>query len=368
MLRKGVCHEVFRDGRSDFQERTKMRTGLLMVGCGALAVAGFGSGYLFRDTGAADAARVAEQVRTGLEAKVKAMESEVTEARKAREDVATAAGAERERAAKELAELRTKLKDAEEKVAKAAKAPPVAQTGVAVKGGGGMMKSMAEMMKDPAFREMAKGQQVAMLDLEYGKLFERFKLSDGEKQDLKNLLAERKSKEMDFGLTVMAGERDEKKVAEGLKALEASKTEIDGKIRTFLNNEEDFQKYKSWEETKGERMQLNMSGSAFSNVGEPLTSEQEDRLVAAMHAARTQVKDLPDMQKPENFKPENLTPEMADRMMKSFESQASQVAQQAGGFLSPKQIEALKTMQQTQKSMQEMGLKMISSGAFGGKK
>ena len=311
---------------------------------------------------------MAEGLRAGLEAKVKALEGEVAEARKAREDVAASAGAERERAAKELAEVRAKLKEAEEKIAKAAKAPPAAQASVAVKAEGGVAKSMAEMMKDPAFKEMAKSQQVAMLDFEYGKLFERFKLSDGEKQDLKNLLAESKAKELDFGLAMMAGEKDEKKIAEGAKALEASKAEIDGKIRTFLNNEEDFQKYKNWEETKGERMQLNMSGAAFSNVGEPLTSEQEDRLVAAMHAARTQVKDLPDLQKPENFKPENMTPEMVERMMKSYDSQASQVAQQAADFLSPKQIEALKTMQQTQKTMQEMGLKMMSSGAFGGKK
>jgi hypothetical protein len=345
-----------------------MRTGILTIGCTVLAVAGFGGGYLFRDTGAVEAARVAEGLRSGLEAKVKTLEGEVAEARKAREDVAASAGAERERAAKELAEVRAKLKEAEEKIAKAAKAAPVAQASVAVKAEGGVAKSMAEMMKDPAFKEMAKTQQVAMLDFEYGKLFERFKLSDGEKQDLKNMLAERKSKEMDFGLAMMAGEKDEKKIAEGVKALEAFKAESDAKIRTFLNNEEDFQKYKNWEETKGERMQLNMSGAAFSNVGEPLTSEQEDRLVAAMHAARTQVKDLPDLQKPENFKPENMTSEMVERMMKSYDSQASQVAQQAADFLSPKQIEALKTMQQTQKTMQEMGLKMMSSGAFGGKK
>jgi hypothetical protein len=345
-----------------------MRTGILTIGCTVLAVAGFGGGYLFRDTGAGEAARVAEGLRAGLEAKVKTLEGEVAEARKAREDVAASAGAERERVAKELAEVRAKLKEAEEKIAKAAKAPPAAQASVAVKAEGGVAKSMAEMMKDPAFKEMAKSQQVAMLDFEYGKLFERFKLSDGEKQDLKNMLAERKSKEMDFGLAMMAGEKDEKKIAEGVKALEAFKAESDAKIRTFLNNEEDFQKYKNWEETKGERMQLNMSGAAFSNVGEPLTSEQEDRLVAAMHAARTQVKDLPDLQKPENFKPENMTPEMVERMMKSYDSQASQVAQQAADFLTPKQVEALKTMQQTQKTMQEMGLKMMSSGAFGGKK
>lgn len=347
---------------------TNMRTGLLTIGCTALAVAGFGGGYLFRDTGAVEAAMVADKVRAGLEAKVKTLEGEAAEARKAREDVATAAGAERERAAKELAEVRAKLKEAEEKIAKAAKAAPAVQGSLTVKGGGGVMKSMGEMMKDPAFKEMAKSQQVAMLDMEYGKLFERFKLSDGEKQDLKNLLAERKSKELDFGLAMMAGEKDEKKIEAGAKALEASKAEIDGKIRTFLNNEEDFQKYKSWEETKGERIQLSMSGAAFSNVGEPLTSEQEDRLVTAMHAARTQVKDLPDLQKPENFKPENMTPEMVERMMKSYDSQASQVAQQAADFLSPKQIEALKTMQKTQKTMQEMGLKMMSSGAFGGQK
>ncbi len=345
-----------------------MRTGVLTICCSVLAVGGLGGGFLFRDTGAGEAARVAENLRTGLEAKVKTLEGEVAEARKAREDVAASAGAERERAAKELAEVRAKLTEAEEKVAKAAKAAPVAQASVAVKAEGGVAKSMAEMMKDPAFKEMAKSQQVAMLDFEYGKLFERFKLSDGEKQDLKNLLAERKSKEMDFGLAMMAGEKDEKKIAEGVKALEAYKTESDGKIRTFLNNEEDFQKYKNWEETKGERMQLNMSGAAFSNVGEPLTSEQEDRLVAAMHTARTQVKDLPDLQKPENFKPENMTPEMVERMMKSYDSQASQVAQQAADFLTPKQVEALKTMQQTQKTMQEMGLKMMSSGAFGGQK
>jgi hypothetical protein len=343
-----------------------MRTRLLTIACTVFA--GFGGGYLFRDTGAEEAARRAEKVTTGLEAKVKTLEGEVSEARKACEDAEAAVGAERERAAKELAELRAKLKEAEEKVAKAAKAAPVVQAGATLKADGGVGKSMAEMMKNPAFKEMAKSQQVAMLDFEYGKLFERFNLSDGEKQDLKNLLAERKSKEMDLGLAMMAGEKDWNKIAEGAKELEAFKTENDGKIRTFLNNEEDFQKYKSWEETKGDRMQLNVSGAAFSNVGEPLTSEQEDRLVAAMHAARTQVKDLPDLQKPENFRPENMTPEMVERMMKSYDSQASQVAQQAASFLTPKQMEALKTMQKTQKSMQEMGLKMLSSGAFGGRK
>jgi hypothetical protein len=59
---------------------------------------------------------------------------------------------------------------------------------------------------------------------------------------------------------------------------------------------------------------------------------------------------------------------MTDRLMTSYDQQVKQVLASAAGFLTPKQLEALKALQQQQRAMQEAGLKMSSMMFGSGKK
>ena len=288
---------------------------------------------------------------------------ETTVADLARErDQAQALAASKEQLARELDR---KLGETETKLAAALKPRPPA---AAVKGPEQKpMNVVAEMMKNPEMKEVIKQQQLAQLDMLYGGLFKRFSLNEAEKEDFKKLLAERVQAESDFAMRAMGGEIPQKDMLEAQKALTEAKNASDLKIKTFLNNEQDYLAYQTWEQAKPERMVLSMGQSAFASAGEPLTGAQEDQLVNAMMSARTRRTDIPDLTKAENVSPENLSSTALEKILASYDVQAQEVAATAASFLSPKQLEALKTMQQQQKAMQEMGLKM-SGAMFGGKK
>jgi len=171
---------------------------------------------------------------------------------------------------------------------------------------------------------------------------------------------------LEMSLQMMGGGGSPQDSAAAVEELKRSKDASDQKIRSFLSNEADYQTFQKWEQTKGERVLLIMGASAFAGAGEPLTVAQEDQLVSAMLAARTQASSVPDMTKTENLTPGNLTPQMTEKVLANYDAQAAQVAAGAASYLSPVQMEALKALQKQQRALQEMGLKMGAS-MVGGK-
>ena len=284
-----------------------------------------------------------------------------------------AAKAEAAKAAAQVKELEQKLKDTETKLTTAKEAATKANRYARPSDPVGSpsdkkpLSAMADMMNNPAMKEMVKQQNLAQMDMQYGKLFQRFQLSDEEKQNLKQIIADRMQLEVDLGLKMLGGEVTPGQRKAMISELTSAKKVNDEKIKTFLNNDDDYKTFQQWEDSKPERMQLFLGQAAFSNAGEPLSSQQEDQLVASMLTARNSAKGIPDMNKPENVTPGNLTEAMGSKLLASFDQQAQQVLADAAKYLSPKQLEALKTMQTQQRAMQETGLKM-SQMMFGGKK
>lgn len=234
------------------------------------------------------------------------------------------------------------------------------------KGGGSALK---DMMKMPGMKEMMKQQSLAQMEMQYGGLFKLFKLNPEERENLKQLLAARGSAEMDMGLKFM----DEKLTPEQRKQItadyETAKKANDEAIHTFLGDEGDYKTFKHWEETKPERVQMEMMGGRgqFESVGEPLTPEQEQKLIDVMAAVRKAPSKVPDLSKPENLSPENMTDEALRRLMEKTAHDAQTVSQNAAGFLSARQLEALGKMQEQQRTMTEAGLKMSRAMFNGGK-
>ena len=336
---------------------------LLLCAVGLALVCGaFVSGFSWRDSEVAvvrqqadNAARAGDHLRESFEASVAELTRERDEARELSQKLDA-----------EVGQLAKKLAESQAAAVKAA-ANARAQPSIGNQGSpGSSMKTLAEVFKKPEMKDVVVQQNLAQLDMIYGKLYDRLQLDNSEKQDLKNLLSERMRAELEVSMLMMSGDvSPQKAVASGQEILKAN-AESDQKIRAFLNNETDYQTFQKWEQSKPERMILSMGAAVFAGTGEPLSIAQEDQLVSAMFAARTQVSSVPDMTKPENFTPGNLSPQSSERILANSDAQAAQVAAGAAVYLSPTQMEALKVFQKQQRAMQEMGLKM-SAAMMGGK-
>lgn len=218
---------------------------------------------------------------------------------------------------------------------------------------------LLEMMKNPAMKDMMKQQQVMALDSQYGKLFAKFNFSDAEKAEFKQLLGDRLTAEAELGLKMMEDLTPEQRKALTKEYEDAHKTS-DARIHDFLNSENDYNLFKNWEDTKGERMQLDLGRSLFDTAGEPLSAQQEDLLIQVMHQVRMQPSPVPDLSKPQNFDPSHLSQADIDQQLAHYDSSSQSIANQAAQFLSPKQLETLRTMQQQWRGFAESSLKMTS--------
>ncbi len=319
---------------------------VLTLLCGA-----FGAGFSWRDgelaearQKAAGAAGAAVRAQETLEASVATLTRERDEAREQGEKLGD--------------QLRELVKKAAESEAALARATAQAKAQPAKAAAGNPMKPMAEMMKTPEMRDALIQQNLGQVDMFYGKLYDRLQLEGADRQDFKNLLTERMRAELEMSFQMMAGDFSQQQSGAALEELRKANTASDQKIRAFLSNENDYKAFQTWEQTKADRMLLNMGTPAFASAGEPLTVAQEDQLVSAMFAARTKASAVPDMSKPENFTAANLSPDMTQKILADYDAQVALVAAGAAAYLSPTQLEALKALQKQQRALQEMGLKM----------
>jgi hypothetical protein len=228
-------------------------------------------------------------------------------------------------------------------------------------------KMWTEMMKNPAMKEVMKQQRAVMLESQYGKLFGRFNLSEEEKTFLKNLLSDRLALDSELGIKLMGDDVTPEQRSAIVKGHQDSKKASDARIRDFLNNEDDYAAFQKWEDTKGERMQVEMGRSLFENAGEALSPEQEQQLVDTMHRLRSSSDGANDFTKPENFDPSRFNDDEIARQLRRLDDQARQVYEAASKFLSPAQLQALRTWQQQMSSMTAASMQMAKA-MFQGKK
>jgi hypothetical protein len=228
-------------------------------------------------------------------------------------------------------------------------------------------KMWTEMFKNPAMKEVMKQQRLAMLDTQYAKLFSTFNLTDEEKAFFKNLLADRLTLESELGIKMIDSDLTKEERTALVKEHQDGKKASDARIREFLNNEDDYAAFQRWEDTKGERMQVEMGRSLFANSGEALTPEQEQQLVDTMHRVRSAPDGSADLSKPENFDPSRISDDEIARQLTKLDDHARQVYDAASKFLSPTQLQALRTLQQQMNAMTAAGLQMAKT-MFQGKK
>jgi hypothetical protein len=337
-----------------------MKTTFAAATGAALLLAGFGAGSFWKDL---DLQQERRANTSKLELERLASASEIAKLGSQIASLESSlAGSKQELSAagENAAKLEEALRGAQAQLArKAVQASDSGAKGVPPQGGGrNLGKMLVEMMNAPEMKDMMQQQQQAQIDLMYGGLYARLRLNEADRQELKRLIAERVKEEADLGLKMMGEGLSKEQQAAAMKAFTDFKNANELKIKTFLNNEQDYQMFQGWENSKPDRMSLHLGSAAFSAVGEPLSPEQEDLLVKAMTGARTRRTDVPDLTKIENFSALGGDEKTMERILDGFKTQSEEVAAAAGSFLSPKQLEALKTMQEQQQVMQAAGIKM----------
>lgn len=224
---------------------------------------------------------------------------------------------------------------------------------------GSPMAEMAKMMGNPAMKNMIRTQQKAQMDAAYGPLFKYLQFSDADMEAFKNLLLDKKLALMDISMDMMnkaTTPEQRKAAADRIKELTAG---YDTRIKTFLGDK-DYPVYQSFEGTQPERVQVNMFKGTLS-ASNPLTEDQEDNLIRAMHDARTNFRySTTGVGNGQIDDPSQLTPERAAKILEDSARLKEQYVAKAAVILTPSQLEQFKASQEQMQALQEAGMKMAA--------
>lgn len=227
------------------------------------------------------------------------------------------------------------------------------------KGGFGQM--LASMMNDPDVKKMIQEQQRAMIEPLYGPLIKQMNLSPEEADAFKKLLTDNMMKSTEQATSLFAGgsSTNRQEVVAGLTAQQKA---FDEEVKAMLG-ETRYQQYKDYQQTMGERAQLNAFRQQNAMSGAPLTEGQTEQLLALMNEEkkRAAAEGAPQLggggQDAANLEA-MLSEDKTRQMLESQELVNQRVYQRAAEVLAPEQLEAFGRFQTNQLQMMKMGMSM----------
>ena len=230
---------------------------------------------------------------------------------------------------------------------------------------GGMLE---KMMKDPAMREMVRGQQKAAINMMYGGLFKEMNLSPEEKEKLTGILTETQMKSVENARGLFGETKEGEAPEEATKLLTDAKKQSDAEIKALLGDER-YAQFTDYQKNIGERMQIDQLKTRLEGENLSLQDQQSAQLLQAMKEERDAVPaPIPSdaTRSPGDVK-SMMTPENIDKQIQWMDDYNRRVLDRAAQFLSPEQLKSYREMQEQQASLQQMGLKMARE-MFGARK
>lgn len=218
--------------------------------------------------------------------------------------------------------------------------------------------AMADMMKDPAMKEMMKTQMRSQLEFAYRDLFDLLGLDPAKQEVLTKMLADRAGAGMEMGLAMMGGDKmsqeEQRKKTEEAKAA----TAVSDKALRELLGEADYAKFESFEKSQPERQQLNMLNSQLKEKGIALSEEAETKLMDVMFQERSNFKYDTDFADQKNFDMDKYNEAGLTRYAEQQKELRGKILSRVEGILTPDQIEVFRRSQEQQAAMEKMGMEM----------
>jgi hypothetical protein len=222
-------------------------------------------------------------------------------------------------------------------------------------------KFISQMMKDPEARQVIRDQQRMMMDQLYAPLFKQMGLMPEEAEKLKDFLADQQVKSAEQASSLLDGSATSR--AETLNALNAAQQEADEQVRQFLC-EGRYTQYKDYQQTLGERAQLNQLKQQMAGGENPLTDQQLEQLLVVMkeekqNAAAATGQPLPGTSHDNANLHAMLSGDQTEKLLEAFETVSSRTYERASGMLSPDQLSVFGRFQTHQLQAMRMGMKLF---------
>ncbi|RPI98052.1 MAG: hypothetical protein EHM39_08605 [Chloroflexi bacterium] len=226
----------------------------------------------------------------------------------------------------------------------------------------GLGDVIGKMMSDPDTKKFIRDQQRAMMDQLYKPLIKQLGLTPEQAAGFKDLLADNMMKGAEKAGSLFGGASQTNR-AELTAAMAADQKAFDDQVKDFLG-EDRYSSFKDYQETVGDRAQLNMYRQQ-NDAGEyPLNDLQIEQLLAAVKEEKRNVSATmgatffgADQQ--QAAMDAMLSEENADKLIQSQEIVNERVFQRARSILSPDQLQAYAGFQTNQLQMMRVGMTMI---------
>jgi hypothetical protein len=222
-------------------------------------------------------------------------------------------------------------------------------------------KFISQMMQDPEARQVIRDQQRMMMDQLYAPLFKQIGLMPEEAEKLKDFLVDRQLNGAEQASSLFVGSATNR--AETLKALNAAQQEADEQVRQFLG-ESRYDLYKDYQQTLGERAQLNQLKQQMAGGENPLTDQQLEQLLVLMKEEKENVaaatgQPLPGTGHDEANLQAMFSGDQMENLVQAFGTVHQRTYQRASGMLSPDQLMVFGRFQTNQLQAMRMGMKLF---------
>ncbi len=224
----------------------------------------------------------------------------------------------------------------------------------------GFGKMLAKMMQDPDTKKFIRDQQRMMMNQLYSPLIKQLGLNPEQADRFKDLLADNAIKGAEKATSMFGGASSASR-AELVNSMAAQQRNLDDQVRLFLGDA-GYAQYKEFQETAGERMQLNtykqQTGSDL-----PLTDNQTEQLLAIMKEEKKNMaaltgQPLPGADQDAAKFEAILSGEQSEKLVQSQQTVNQRVLERASAILSPEQLGAFAKFQTNQVQTLRMGLSM----------
>jgi len=218
------------------------------------------------------------------------------------------------------------------------------------------MAGLAEMIRDPAMKDMLRGQQKMALTMNYGALFEDMELPPDELDVFKELLVDRQMAFMEMSSGMVKAPTSGAEIKERAESVAAVTEDFNERIRSAVG-EQYYEMYREYEETLADRAQVNLFKQQLATSNQ-LTEAQEYDLIAALHDERTAfyASAAADQEQPSN--PTRFTEEDLSKKLEWLAELHENYIDRARGILSESQLEQFTESVEQMRAMQEMGIRM----------
>jgi hypothetical protein len=219
---------------------------------------------------------------------------------------------------------------------------------------------MSKMLADPEMKKMMRDQQAQIMNQFYGPLIKEMGLTPEEAAKFKELLADSQMKGVESAGSLLGGDSTNR--TETLNALTAQQKDQEDQVKELLGDTR-YAQYKDYEQTIGQRMQLDQFRQQTAGGANALTDQQADKLLAFMKEEKQNVAALTGQPPPGTGQDQAnwqamLSGEQMDKLMQGQEDADQKVYERAKAVLSSEQLDAFGAFQTNQLSMMRIGMTM----------